>query len=166
MAKYDSREVPDFYMPFSYDAVLALVYAANAAVKNNVTMWSDGPELLEALKTIKYTGLTGEISFTESLDRRAEYVIRNFQSDSGREGSPVTVGRFTEGANSLVETKGTSVHFIGGLKTPPLSMAAAKGIGTNTMLGTNALVAVAQAMALICLLAVGLNCNSPVFKSL
>jgi ABC-type branched-subunit amino acid transport system substrate-binding protein len=67
MAKYDSREVPDFYMPFSYDAVLALVYAANAAVKNNVTMWSDGPELLEALKTIKYTGLTGEVSFTESL---------------------------------------------------------------------------------------------------
>jgi hypothetical protein len=63
-----------------------------------------------------------------------------------------------------VETKGTSVHFIGGLKTPPLSVAAAKGIGTNTMLGTTALVAVAQAMALICLLAVGLNRNSPVFK--
>jgi hypothetical protein len=161
MAKYDSREVcevPDFYMPFSYDAVMALVYAASGAVKNNVTMWSDGPGLLEAFKTIKYTGLTGEVTFTESLDRRAEYVIRNFQ------GSPVTVGKFTEGANSLVEVKGTSVQFIGGLKKPPLSVAAARGIAPETMLGTSALVAVVQFMALICLFAVGLNRNSPVFK--
>jgi hypothetical protein len=161
MAKYDSREVcevPDFYMPFSYDAVMALVYAANGAVKNNITMWSDGPGLLEALKTIKYTGLTGEVSFTESLDRRAEYVIRNFQ------GSPVTVGKFMEGANYLVEVQETSVHFIGGLKKPPLSVAAARGIARETMLSTSALVAVVQFMALICLFAVGLNRNSPVFK--
>jgi hypothetical protein len=152
MAKYDSREVcevTDFYMPFSYEAVMALVYAANDAVKNNVTMWSDGPGLLEALKTIKYTGLTGEVSFTESLDRRAEYVIRNCQ------GSPVTVGKFTEGANCLVEVKGTSVQFIGGLQKPPLSVAVARGIARETMLGTSALVAVVQFLALMCLFAVG-----------
>ena len=77
------------------------------------TPWERGSEFIDMMKSTKFDGVTGEISFLQSgVINRTSYVIRNFY-----EGKFVDIGYWTSQDSLVIHD--SNIHFFGGQHDSP-----------------------------------------------
>ena len=93
------------YIPYTYDAVHALVRSVHAAIKKDNTVRPKGKALMDELKQVTFTGVTGSVAFASTGDRagKMEYLVFNHDGDDFQ-----WIGTSAEGAYTPCHLLGTS----------------------------------------------------------
>lgn len=81
---------------FNFDAVYTFIVAINRLLAASDPFAIKGQSLLEEMRRVRFTGVSGEVSFNENGDRFGTYELMNILSD----GSAIAIASF----NSLTST--------------------------------------------------------------
>ena len=81
---------------FNFDAVYTFIIAINRLLAASDPFSIKGQSLLEEMRQVRFTGVSGEVSFNENGDRFGTYELMNILSD----GSAIAIASF----NSLTST--------------------------------------------------------------
>ena len=108
------REVLSNFDEISYDIVWAYAYAAHALISGGKSL--DGVNMLEALKSVHFQGVSGNFSFNALGNRPSRYDIVNFNGVEDKENDflqPAVVGSWDQETlqidmNALVWPSGSS----------------------------------------------------------
>lgn len=96
----------------AYDVVWAYAYAAHALLSEGKSL--DGDNMIQALKSVRFQGVSGDFSFNELGNRPSRYDIVNYNGTDEKDNlQPSVIGSWNQGAleidtNALVWPSGTS----------------------------------------------------------